>query len=183
MGQVLKTLRENGLAENTLVIFTSDNGPWLIRKERAGNAGPLRAGKSSSYEGGSRVPCIVWQPETVPAGVACDLQVSTLDLFPTLAAMAGVGVPTYRPLDGKDVGSVLKGDFEDAPERDWFLYKGEAIRVKDWKYVNSKNKGDELFNLSEDVGERQNLATQYPERLVELRERLRMVKSALEFSK
>uniref|UniRef100_UPI0035637C71 sulfatase family protein n=1 Tax=Pontiella sp. TaxID=2837462 RepID=UPI0035637C71 len=176
VGQILETLKETGLAENTLVIFTSDNGPWLSKKEKAGNAGPLRDGKFSAYEGGCRVPCIVWQPGTVPAGAECHAQTSTLDLFPTFAAMAGAAVPTDRPIDGLDIRSVLRGDFKTAPEREWFLYRGQAIRTDDWKYVKAK-KGAELFNLAEDVGEQHNVAKQYPEKTEQLANTLEAVKA------
>ncbi|MEI6891259.1 MAG: sulfatase [Pontiella sp.] len=182
VGQILKTLKECGLDKNTLVIFTSDNGPWLSKKEQAGTAGPLRDGKFSGYEGGCRVPCIIWQPGVVPAGLECNVQTSTLDLFPTFAALAGIDVPADRPLDGIDIRSVLQGDFKDVPERDWFLYRGNAIRIGDWKYVKAK-RGDELFNLAEDVGERNNLAKQYPEKTEFFAKRLAEVHAELSGAK
>ncbi|MGJ8653732.1 MAG: sulfatase family protein [Opitutaceae bacterium] len=168
MGEVLKTLKECGVAENTLVIFTSDNGPWLSKKEAAGSAGPLRDGKFSDYEGGSRVPCIIWQPGTVPSGLVCDVQTSTLDLFPTIAALSGTPMPQDRAFDGLDIRSVLTGSFDNAPERELSLYRSDnAIRVGDWKYVKSKKK-TELFNLKNDREEKTNLAKQYPEKVQEL---------------
>lgn len=180
MGELLRTLRENGLEENTLVVFTSDNGPWLGKKEAAGNAGPFRDGKFSDYEGGTRVPCIVWQPGTVPAGTICDMQTSSLDLFPTIAALAGVAVPEDRVIDGLDIRAVLTGRFEDAPEREYTLYRSKnAIRVGDWKYVKSK-KAEELFNLSEDKGESKNLIGLYPEKADMLRRRLSAVNAEME---
>lgn len=178
VGQILETLKETGLAENTLVVFTSDNGPWLSKKEKAGNAGPLRDGKFSAYEGGCRVPCIVWQPGTVPAGTECHAQTSTLDLFPTFAALAGAAVPTDRPIDGLDIRSVLRGDFKTVPEREWFLYRGQAIRTGDWKYVNAK-KSEQLYNLAEDVGEQHNVAKQYPEKTEQLARRLDAVQTEM----
>ncbi|MDF7799031.1 sulfatase [Pontiellaceae bacterium B1224] len=178
VGQILETLKKNGLDKNTLVIFASDNGPWLSKKEDAGNSGPLRDGKFSAYEGGCRVPCIAWQPGTVPPGTVCELQTSTLDLLPTFAAMADVDVPADRPLDGVDIQSILAGDFTQAPEREWFLYRGQAIRVGDWKYVKAK-KGEQLFNLAEDIGERNNLAKQYPEKTDQLKKKLEAVKAGI----
>jgi arylsulfatase A-like enzyme len=178
VGEILKTLRENGLDKNTLVIFTSDNGPWLSKKENAGSAGPLRDGKFSPYEGGCRVPCIVWQPETVPAGVNCDMQTSTLDLFPTLAALAGVALPGDRVIDGVDIRSIFRGQFATAPQRDWFVYRGQAIRIGDWKYVKTKNK-PELFNLAEDVREQKNLAEQYPAKAATLAKQQEAVSAAM----
>ncbi len=176
VGQILKTLKKTGLDKKTLVIFTSDNGPWLSKKKNGGSSGPLRDGKFSAYEGGCRVPCIAWQPGMVPAGVECDAQTSTLDLLPTFAALAGVKAPEDRPIDGLDIRSVLKGDFKDAPERKWFLYRGQAIRIGDWKYVKAK-KSEQLFNLAEDVGEKNNVATQYPEKTEQLVKRLAEVQA------
>ncbi len=179
VGEILKTLKENGLDKNTLVIFTSDNGPWLSKKELAGTAGPLRDGKFSAYEGGCRVPCIIWQPGTVPAGTECDVQASTLDLLPTFAALAGAEVPQDRPLDGLDIQSVIRGDVEKAPAREWFVYRGNAIRVGSWKYVKAK-KGAQLFNLAEDVGEQNNVAKQYPEKTEQLAQRLAAVQAEMQ---
>ncbi|MDF7802009.1 sulfatase [Pontiellaceae bacterium B1224] len=178
VGQILETLRQNGLEKNTLVIFTSDNGPYLAGKENGGSAGPLRDGKFKAYEGGCRVPCIAWQPGTVPANKTCEAQLSTLDLFPTFAALAGIDVPRNRPLDGFDIRSVLKGDFKSAPQREWYLYRGQAIRVGDWKYVKSGKKV-ELFNLAKDVGEKHNVAKQYPEKTEQLAIQLTGIQAAL----
>ncbi|MDF7808364.1 sulfatase [Pontiellaceae bacterium B12219] len=171
VGQILQTLRENDLAKNSLVIFTSDNGPYLAGKEHGGSAGPLRDGKFKAYEGGCRVPCIAWQPGTVPSESVCEAQLSTLDLFPTFSALAGIDVPKNRPMDGFDICSVLKGDFKNAPQREWYLYRGQAIRVGDWKYVRDKNR-DQLFDLATDIGEKNNVAQQYPEKTQELAEKL-----------
>ena len=182
VGEVLKTLRDNGLEKNTLVIFTSDNGPWLSKKEKAGNAGPLRDGKFSVYEGGCRVPCIAWQPGTVPAGVTCDAQVSTLDFLPTFAALAGVELPTDREFDGFDIRKVLAGDFAAAPEREFFLYRGPAIRIGNWKYVKKKDK-QQLFDLSSDVGEKKNLIKDYPDVAKELATQLEEVTKELKLSR
>jgi arylsulfatase A-like enzyme len=179
VGQLLETLRENGLDKNTLVLFASDNGPWLLKDGQGGSAGPFRDGKFSMYEGGCRVPCIVWQPGTVPAGLVCNVQTSTLDLMPTLAALAGADLPQDRPIDGKDIRPVLAGDFEKAPGREYFLYRGEAIRVGDWKYVNHKKK-NQLYNLAEDQGETTNVASQYPEKVKDLAKRLEEVTAELE---
>ncbi|MGD7653877.1 MAG: sulfatase family protein [Verrucomicrobiales bacterium] len=172
VGEILKTLKDLGIEKHTLVVFASDNGPWLTKKQAAGNAGPLRDGKFSDYEGGCRVPCIAWWPGKVPAGVVCDVHASTLDLLPTIAAMAGAKVPDDRVIDGLDIRSVLAGDFDDPPRRGYYLYRSaNAIRVGDWKYLKRKNK-TELFDLSNDVGERKNLIQQNPEVAEKLAKRL-----------
>ena len=174
VGEILETLRDNGLEKNTLVIFTSDNGPWLQKKKMAGSAGPLKDGKFSSYEGGCRVPCIAWQPGTVPAGQICESQISTLDFLPTFAALAGAEVPTDRVLDGFDIRAVLAGDCDAAPMREYFLYRGQGIRIGNWKYVMKEDK-QQLFDLSSDVGEKENRVKEYPDKAKELATRLQEV--------
>lgn len=172
VGQLLQTLKDVGIAENTLVIFTSDNGPWLSKKDAAGTAGPLRDGKFSDFEGGCRVPTIAWRPGTVPAGVVCDVQTSTLDMLPTIAALAEAPVPQDRVLDGFDIRAVLNGNIGDAPQRDYSLYRSDnSIRVGDWKYMKAKQ-GARLFNLAKDVGEKNNLIKELPEKAEELSGRL-----------
>ncbi|MGJ8650120.1 MAG: sulfatase family protein [Opitutaceae bacterium] len=179
VGQLLQTLKDAGIAENTLVIFTSDNGPWLSKKEAAGTAAPLREGKFTDYEGGCRVPTIMWQPGTVPAGVVCDVQTSTLDMLPTIAALAEASVPQDRVIDGFDIRAVLNGDFKEAPKRDFSLYRSDnSIRVGDWKYMKIKN-GAQLFNLAKDVGEKKNVIKKYPEKAEELSRRLAEVNAQM----
>jgi arylsulfatase A-like enzyme len=138
VGQVLKALRENGLDKNTIVIFTSDNGPWLNYGNHAGSTGGLREGKGSSYEGGNRVPCLVRWPGVVPAGVVTDRLASTLDLLPTLARLAGAGLP-QKKIDGVDISAVLKGDPAATPRRIFYYYYRqnslEAVRRDQWKLV------------------------------------------------
>ncbi len=107
-GQILDALHEHGLAEHTLVFFTSDNGPWLIMGERGGSAGLLREGKGSTWEGGMREPGIAWWPGTISAGSVSEALASTLDIFPTACSLAGVPLPTDRPLDGFDLSPVLR---------------------------------------------------------------------------
>ena len=187
VGEILKTLRESGLAKKTFVVFTTDNGPWLIRGDHGGSSGPLRDGKGSSYEGGQRVPCIMWWPESIPAGTVCDVHVASMDLMPTLAHLAGTPPPRDRVIDGLDMREVLKGNFSKAPQREFYLYaRKEAIRVGDWKYRKGKEYGSwarkakkkknpvvvQLFNLKDDFGEKNNLAEKYPEKVAELARRL-----------
>ena len=110
VGQILAALREQGLAESTLVVFTSDNGPWLIQQLQGGSAGLLREGKGSTWEGGMRVPCLAWWPGTIaPGRTALDLA-SELDLFPTCLDLAGAKIPEDRPIDGVSLAPVLARD-------------------------------------------------------------------------
>lgn len=147
LGRLLDTLHAEGLSDNTYVLFTSDNGPWLIKnrgkkdghlpEDHGGAAGPLRSGKVSTWEGGVRVPTIFWGPGRVPAGKACDQLASTLDVLPTFAALAGGKVPEDRVIDGEDIRHLLAGRFDEAdPEKSYCYYlltHLQAVRQGRWK--------------------------------------------------
>lgn len=195
VGRIFTLLRELKLADNTYVIFTSDNGPWLSFKHHAGSAGPLRSGKMSTFEGGQRVPCIMWAPGRIPAGTECDALASTLDLLPTIAAITGTPLPADRVIDGMDITALVKGTAESV--RQEFLYYApwsgriEGIREGDWKLLEiikeAKNPQESapapellLFNLAEDVSEKRNLATERPEIVVRLRQRMHELDAVVE---
>lgn len=177
MGRLFDVLRERKLAENTYVIFTTDNGPWLSFKHHGGSAGPLRDGKFSTFEGGQRVPCIMWAPGRIPAGTVCDALASTIDLLPTIAAITGTALPADRAIDGIDISSLLTGTAKSV--RNKFLYYNaggriEGIREGDWKLLTKEPAGKPgltpptkpdvmLFNLADDLGEKHNLATEKPD--------------------
>ena len=108
VGQVIRALETYGLEKNTLVIFTTDNGPWLSYGDHAGSAGPLREGKGTCWEGGVRVPCIMRWPEKIPAGTTSDAMLMTIDLLPTIAGSVGADLPKH-PIDGLDVWPLLAG--------------------------------------------------------------------------
>lgn len=142
VGEVMKTLRENGLDKNTLVIFTSDNGPWLNFGNHAGNTGGLREGKGSSWEGGQREPCIIRWPGNIPAGTICNKIAATLDVLPTLAKLCGANPPSKK-IDGVNISSLLYNE-PDANPRDElaYYYKTndlEAVRKGKWKLVFPHN--------------------------------------------
>jgi arylsulfatase A-like enzyme len=176
-GEILDTLRELGLEKDTLVIFTSDNGPAL-RKDGVpcGSALPLRGGKFSSYEGGDREPCIMWWPETIPAGTTCAELVSAMDVLPTVAAIAGAELPADRIIDGHDIGPLIRGEPGSKSPYDFFCrFRGAnliAVRQGPWRLYLAKGKQSaELYNLEKDISETQNVAAEYPEvvqRLAEL---------------
>ena len=107
VGRIVNKVEELGLRERTYIIFQSDNGPWYVRRQNGGSAGPLRGAKTSTWEGGVRVPCIVWAPGRVPAGTRCDEVATSMDWLPTLTHLAGGTLPTDRVIDGHDVGSLL----------------------------------------------------------------------------
>jgi len=125
-GQILDTLREEGIAENTLVIFTSDNGPWLIFGLHGGSAGLLRDGKGSTWEGGVRVPCLMWWPGQIPAGSTTTDIASTLDILPTVTKLTGGKLPADCPLDGYDLSSHLTGKAK-SPRDAMFFYRGTKL--------------------------------------------------------
>ncbi|MDZ4289926.1 MAG: sulfatase [Prosthecobacter sp.] len=180
VGRVLDTLRASGQAENTLVVFSSDNGPWLIQGESGGSAGLLREGKGSTWEGGMRVPGIAWWPGKIKPAVCRDVAL-TMDLYPTCAQLAGAALPKDRTLDGRDISPLLfvTGKIE----RDVFCYyRGErlyAARLGPWKahfitqpaYGPEKAKAHELpelYQLENDPSESRNVADKHPEVIAEI---------------
>ena len=178
VGRFLDYLDTKGLAENTLVIFASDNGPWLSFKEEGGSADPLRGGKFSYYEGGGRVPCIIRWKGVVPAGVTSDAIIASIDLFPTIMHYAG-SHSFRQEIDGINVSSFFENPSLRLRDEYVYVKSGQVhgIRKGDWVYLpktgNSKFKeGDvpELFNLKQDVGESDNLAQKYPDKVKELQE-------------
>ncbi len=196
-GRLLDALDELGLRENTLVLYTTDNGPWnqpaYTRKKKGhppgagfwGEAGPLRNGKGSCYEGGCRVPCIARWPGKVPAGRVSDAIFATVDFLPTFATLAGFKVPDDRFIDGVDQTDLLFGRSEKGA-RDSFFYMN-AVRRGKWKYLKAEHcmhgyardpdreKVEELYDLEADLGEKNNLAREHPDRVKELREHLEAI--------
>ena len=194
VGRVFDTLRKLDLAKNTYLIFTSDNGPWLPYKHHGGSAGPLRDGKMSTFEGGQRVPCIMWAPGRIPAGTESNGLASTIDLLPTIAAITGRPLPAGRAIDGVDISPLLNGD--GSSPRNEFLYytrngRIEGIREGDWKLlvkqperqgqlVPSAKADVMLFNLADDLGEKDNRAAAKPDIVERLRQRMLAQDAAIE---
>ncbi len=183
VGQVLDTLREQSLDKETLVFFTSDNGPWLIRNANGGSAGLLREGKGSTWEGGMREPAIAWWPETIAAGRTTAEIASTLDLLATVARLADVPLPSERTLDSLDLGDLLLGK-GGSPRQSMFYYRGRklmAVRCGPWKahFMTQKGYGQAnpethdpplLFHLENDPSERFNLADKHSDVVAKIRE-------------
>jgi arylsulfatase A len=192
-GEILDALRELGLAENTLVFFTSDNGPWLTQKLHGGSAGLLREGKGSTWEGGMRVPAIAWWPGRIPAGKVSATVASTLDLLPTCLALAGAELPADRAIDGADLRPLLLGAAE-GPARPFFYYRGTrlmAARKGPWKahfhtqpgYGAPRAQAHDpplLFHLDRDPSEAYDLAAEHPEAIAELLAEVERHRAALE---
>jgi arylsulfatase A-like enzyme len=167
VGQVLDTVRQLGLAENTMVIFTSDNGGQ--NRHGAINL-PLRGGKGSTFEGGMRVPTIAWWPTKIPAGTASNEIVSTMDILPTLTNLAGGKTPTDRKLDGHDIWPILAGSKDaNSQYKAFYYFRGfnlQCVRSGDWKLHLANG---ELYNLKDDISEANNVAQDHPEVVAKLR--------------
>lgn len=200
VGQILAKLKDLGLDDHTLVIYTSDNGPWLLYGDHAGSAGPLREGKATSFDGGVRVPCLMRWPGKIPAGTVQRELAATIDVFPTLAKLIGAPLPDDRIIDGKDIWPLVTSQAgAKSPHEAYFIYWGlelQAVRSGKWKlhfphtypkpspaggsgqpgkYAQQKI-GLELFDLEADVGESKNVADGHPEvvkRLQDLADRCR----------
>jgi arylsulfatase A-like enzyme len=166
IGRVLGAIKDAGVDRNTLVVFTSDNGPWLDKKHHASCALPLRDGKFSTYEGGMREPCIMRWPAKIPAGRVCSELCGTIDLLPTFARLAGAEMPADRVIDGRDIWPLMEGrPGAGSPHEAYFYYRGnnlEAVRSGKWKLRRVK-KNTELYDLEADVSEKINLADKHPE--------------------
>jgi len=200
-GRVLDTLRELKLDSNTLVIFTSDNGPWLIQGKNGGTAGPLRGGKGGTYEGGVREPTIAWWPGHIAPGT-CDAVAGNIDLLPTLVKLAGGTVPTDRKIDGADLAPLLLGEAKESPRRAHHYFNGnrlEAVRSGPWKLAiapQSENAGKPkppadpkkaftptLYNLDTDIGETTDVAGEHPDVVKRLQEFVAQMDADLGVSK
>ncbi|MGB6219945.1 sulfatase family protein [Haloferula sp.] len=176
IGRLVDEIRSLGLSERTWIIFTSDNGPAIHLGHHGGLALPLRGGKGASFEGGQRVPLIVWAPGRVPAGTSTNNLITTIDLLPSLASLSGEALPDENLIDGMDLSHLLTA--EDGPSRTEFLYYGpqgdlEGIRKGDWKLRKTTRDGLMLFNLAEDIRERKNLAKTHPEMIADLTARMK----------
>ncbi len=184
LAEIWKAVEEQGLADNTIFFFSSDNGPWINYPDRmaadgftkpwhVGTAGVFRGSKGMTYEGGHRVPFIVYWKGHTPAGKTVPDMLSCLDVLPTLAEWTGAALPQGRTLDGQSVSDVLLGKPGKPKHRDLYYVNGgicAAVRQGDWKYrvttttTNGEAKTEvELFNLARDPSERANVLTDYPE--------------------
>jgi arylsulfatase A-like enzyme len=190
-GRVLDALRDAGVERNTLVIFTSDNGPWMdmpprmlvdprIVRTDAGSAGPLRGSKGTSWEGGTRVPFIARWPGRIPAAGVSSGLARTLDILPTIARIAGQPLPPNRTIDGQDLLAFLEGQ-SPSPAEEFFYYSSggrlEGVRDRRWKlhlaFPDQGGPKTELFDLLADPSERWDVAAEHPDIVARLQERMR----------
>ena len=187
-GLILDRLQALGLEGQTLVIYTSDNGPWLGFDDQSGSAAPLRGGKLTTWEGGVRVPCVMRWPGHIPAGIVCDELATVMDFMPTFAYLAGAPLPQDRTIDGKNLWPLMQGDQNArTPHEVYYYYSGtwlQAVRAGRWKlHLARPEKRDgiygecagwlalrttlmespQLYDLKEDIGEERDLASQHPD--------------------
>lgn len=195
VGEIEKALEKNGIAENTVFIFTTDNGPWLNYGNHAGSAGGLREGKGTNWDGGQRVPFIIKWPAGTPAGTICNKLSCAIDILPSFAIIAGINLPELK-IDGVDITELWKGNFEANPRDNILFYYGKnnlnAVRKGNWKLVlphtwqsyqakpgndgtggprpNKTVEKPELYDLMRDPGEQYNVVEHYPEKVAEIME-------------
>jgi arylsulfatase len=169
VGEILAALKKHGLEKNTLVVYSSDNGPWLEKLPDAGSAGKLRDGKFSTFEGGMRMPCLACWPGKIKPGRVEDRPAMMFDWFPTFVGLAGGKLPEDRVIDGKDLSGVLLGTGKRADEEFYFYFEEDlqSHRSGPWKLKLPHKGKDEhpllLFNLDDDPSEQTNLADKHPE--------------------
>ncbi|MEN8224135.1 MAG: sulfatase [Bacteroidota bacterium] len=192
VGEIMTTLKELGLEDNTLIIYASDNGPWLNFGNHAGSAFPLREGKGNAWEGGVRVPCIMYYPELIKGGLTMNKMASTLDILPTLAAITGAPLPE-KEIDGVNILPLLQNTDGAQPRQEFiYYYQGGlcAVRRGDWKLVVPHKyrsyegvepgndgfpgpyargtAGLELYNLVDDISECKDVSEKFPDKVEEL---------------
>jgi arylsulfatase len=193
VGEIEKALQASGIAENTVFIFTTDNGPWLNYGNHGGSAGGLREGKTTSWEGGQRVPFIIKWPAGTPAGTICNKLGCAVDILPSFAKLAGAELPELK-IDGTDITALWKGNLATEPRQDILFYYGKnnlnAVRKGNWKLVlphtwasydakpgidgrggpriNKKVETPQLYNMMRDPGEQFNVIEYYPEKAAEI---------------
>ena len=187
VGEVMRALKRHGLEDNTLVVFTSDNGPWLLYGDHAGSALPLREGKATTFDGGVREPTLMRWPGKIPAGTVCHEMALSMDLLPTMAWLAGTNAPADRIIDGKDIWPLMSGQpGAKTPHEAYYFYwdRGlEAVRSGKWKLhlpheyrhlatpghggrpgrYSKRTIGLALYDLKKDVSEKNDVATEFPE--------------------
>ena len=187
VGRLLDTLDQLKLTENTYVIYTTDNGPWLPFKHHGGSAGVLRDGKGTTFEGGQRVPCLIRGPG-IPAGTVCEQLTGTIDVLPTIAAITKTPLPSHQKIDGLDVSELWMGKTDQSLREEFLHYtsqgKLEGLRQGDWKLLvktprqnrnaqqQASNTQIMLFNLKSDLSETSNVAEEHPKIVQRLKQRM-----------
>ena len=181
VGQILNTLKENNLDKKTIVLFSSDNGPWLRFEKHGGSAGPLRAGKGTTFEGGQRVPTIFWGPGIIKKGIVNEMG-STLDIINTFSSLADIEIPKDRKMDGFDLSEVLM-NMESSPRKEFYYwgfaelhaYRNENLKlhIKQREPVNYGNptinlEKPELYDLNNDFSEKHDISQSNQDKVIEM---------------
>jgi arylsulfatase A-like enzyme len=195
VGQILDTLCELELDDDTLVMFTADNGPWLSYGDHAGSALPLREGKGTMFDGGCREPTVMWWPGTIPAGTTCREPAMTIDVLPTIAHLVGAKLPNH-PIDGRNIWPLIAGEAgAKSPHEAYYFYYGkqlQAVRMGKWKLhfphkyrtlagrkggtggtpvpYETAEIGLALFDLETDIAETTNVADEHPDIVAKIQE-------------
>ena len=178
-GVLMDHLRRLGLDDNTLVVFTSDNGSRA--RDEGGSNQPCRGRKATTWEGGQRVPCIMRWPKRIAGGTVSNAIVTSMDFFPTFSKLAGAVVSADRKLDGYDISGLMFDDGSEAPNDTFYYYAQnslEAVRVGDWKlhFRKGENEIAELYNLRDDVGETTNRYDEQPEVVAAISEKAQAIR-------
>lgn len=185
VGEIMKTLRALDIAENTLVLFTSDNGPWKVFKTEGGSSGPLRGAKGTTWEGGMREPFIAWWPKTIKPQRLSTAIINNMDILPTIAKITGAKLPESK-IDGRDISALLLGNDETLEDQPFFYYsssgKVEGVRVGAFKLI-IRNGIAQLYNVEEDISESYDLASAHPEMVKSLKQKLMAFDLALDKEK
>ncbi|MHA7102001.1 sulfatase family protein [Roseivirga pacifica] len=195
VGEILQTLKQEGIDENTMVIFTSDNGPWLAYGEHSGSALPLREGKGTALEGGQREPAIIRYPGKIKPGRTLQTPMMNIDILPTIAELTGAQLPT-KNIDGKSVWKIWTGESDESPQEAYYFYyhvnELQGVRYKNWKMyfphkyrtLGGRQGGKDglpadyeyvtfdeiaLYDLSKDISETNNVANEHPDVVEEIK--------------
>ena len=195
VGQILARLRKHKIEKDTMVIFTTDNGPWLSYGDHAGSAEPLREGKGTMFDGGCRVPTVMWWPGRIPAGTVCKTPAMTIDILPTVAKLIGGKLPKHK-IDGKNIMPLIEGKpGAKSPQQAYYFYYGrqlQAVRAGRWKLhfphgyrtlsgrrggtagrpvrYDPARIGLALFDLDNDIGEKKDVKADHPDVLARLKQ-------------
>jgi len=185
VGEIIKTLKAEGIDKKTFIVYTSDNGPWNLKGNKTckvkgnmnrrigGSALPLRGYKFQKYEGGMREPTVMWWPGRIPAGRECSEIAGTIDLLPTIAALSGAKLPEKK-IDGKDITPLIEGRDGAKTPHEAYFYRTKGVRSGRWKYIDKK-----LYDLSKDIAESKDLAKDNPEVVARLKKLLDAHKQAM----
>jgi len=185
VGEIIKTLKAEGIDKNTFIVYTSDNGPWNLKgnatckvkgnmnRRIGGSALPLKGYKFQKWEGGMREPTVMWWPGRIPAGKECNELAATIDMLPTIAALSGARLPDKK-IDGKDITPLIEARPGATTPHEAYFYRTKGVRSGNWKFIDNK-----LYDLSKDISESKNLAAENPQVAARLKKLLEAHKAEM----